>query len=119
MPPKTWACAAIASLDGKPIAESSRMLLAIATRAENSGMVWNADRTSVGRNWGHAPVIAQGVPASVLLPGDARPMVTALDPKGERAGTVSVKRAIDRWGFEVDPGNRSIWYAVERPETKK
>lgn len=119
LPPKTWACAAMASLDGRPIAESSRMLLAIATRAENSGMVWNADRTTLGKNWGHAPVIAQGVPASILLPGDARPTVTALDPRGERAGIVSVKRAIDRWSFDVGPGNRSLWYAVERPDPKK
>lgn len=118
-PAKTWACAALASLDGRPIADSGRMLLALATRAENTGMVWNADRTTLGKKWGEAPVIAQGVPAVISLPGAAEPIVTALDPKGERAGNVPVKRATGGWTIEVGPGNRTLWYAIERTITKK
>lgn len=119
LPPKTWACAALAALDGRPIAESQRMILALATRAENSGMAWNPDRTSVGKEWGDAPVIAQGVPASILLPGDAQPTVTALDPKGDRAGNVPVKRATGGWSIQVGPSHRTLWYAVERPGAKE
>lgn len=119
LPAKTWACAAIAALDGKPIAESSRMLLALATRAENSGMAWDAGRTTLGRNWGDAPVIAQGVPAAIRLPGAGQPTVAALDPRGERVASIPVKRATGGWDLTVGPDHRTLWYAIERPAAKK
>jgi hypothetical protein len=37
----------VASLDGKPIAESSRLLVTAGARTHNAGMKWNDDRTSL------------------------------------------------------------------------
>lgn len=119
LPAKTWACASIAALDGRPIAESGLMLLVLATRAENSGMVWNADRTSVGRNWGDAPVMVQFVPAKIHLPGDGQISVHPLDAKGEIAGWVAVNRETDGWTFDTGTGSRTLWFAVKRAVQKK
>lgn len=117
-PAKAWACASIAALDGKAIGDSDRMLLVIATRAENTGMAWNAGRTSIGNKWGQSPVLAQGVLASIRLPGKIEPSVSTLDPGGQCAATVEVKRASGAWEFEVGPGRQTLWYYIARPGSK-
>jgi len=95
------------------------MLLVLATRAENSGMVWNAERTSLGRNWGAPPVIAQFVPATIHLPGDGQIFVHPLDAKGEIAGSVAVNRETNGWTFETGTGAPTLWFAVKRAVEKK
>ncbi|HYP18066.1 MAG TPA: hypothetical protein VEQ65_12715, partial [Opitutus sp.] len=51
------------ALDEKPLAESARVLVTVAARAENQGGRWNAARTSMGDMWGKGgPPIAEQVP---------------------------------------------------------
>ena len=46
----------LVSLDSLPIRNSSRQLLTLSTRAQNTGLTW-VDSLGFGRNWGTAPVI--------------------------------------------------------------
>lgn len=114
MPAGTWVCAALASVDSRSIADSARVLLSLATRIENTNMGWDAERKSVGKKWGSAPVVAQGVPAEIILPGDAAPRVWALDPRGEKSSPISVSRTGNGWQLVVGPQYRTLWYVIER-----
>lgn len=117
LPAGTWACAALVALDGQAVADSRKLLLSLATRVENVNMGWNAERSSLGANWGQAPTLAQGVPAAVLLPGATAPVVRALDPDGvPLAPPLPVAQDSDgRWKLIVGPQYRTLWYAIERP----
>lgn len=54
------------SLDGQPLATSSRILLTAVARAENTDQVWSDNRTRVeGTGRGRAPVLAEPVVGSV------------------------------------------------------
>ncbi len=61
----------LTSLDGEPLESSSRLLLAAVGSAQNQGMQWNADRTSVGTQWGRGPAMINGVAAELELPWPA------------------------------------------------
>ena len=67
----------------KPIASADRLLVTAVARVQSTGMQWNADRTSVGTNWGHAPAQIEVVRADVTVPGRWS-HAWALDPAGRR-----------------------------------
>lgn len=114
LPDGRWACAMLVATDGRPVADSARLLLAVVTRAENSGMVWDEKRRSVGRQWGTEPVMMEAVPFTLDGPG-AAPRVSALDVCGERAAAQSVASSAAGWRLTVPATTRSPWYALERP----
>ena len=65
----------------QPIASADRLLVTAVARARNTGMGWNATRTSVADRWGHAPVQIEVVHADVTVPGRWS-HAYALDPAG-------------------------------------
>lgn len=110
LPDGTWACAVLAALDSKPVAESARLLLSIATRVENTDMGWDEERKTVGRNWGKAPVVAQGVPGVITLPG--KPVrAWALTPAGQKATEVKIEEGNK---MKIGPEYKTLWYVIER-----
>jgi hypothetical protein len=56
----------LTSCDGKPIAQSRRLLLALTARSANTAMKWNPDRTSL-ENWGRTPVVIEPVKGLITL----------------------------------------------------
>ena len=109
-----WASIALAALDAKPIAESKRLLLVAAGRVENTGMGWNEDHTTVGRQWGKVPVIAEGIAATVELPGRTL-RVSSLHGTGKRKADVPVTTAeAGRVAIEIGPQHQTLWYLIER-----
>jgi hypothetical protein len=72
----------LTSLDDKPIAESARLLLTAVGSAENTGMVWNAEKTSVGNNWGSGPTLVNAIPCELRNFPSRR--IFALDGRGSR-----------------------------------
>ncbi len=113
-PDGTWACFAMAAKDGRPIAESRDILVAVATRAENTGMGWNENRTTVGGKWGKAPVVAQFVPFVMTLPGAERPRVHALDATGAKSAPIPVSGQSGAWRIAPDGNTPSLWYTIRR-----
>jgi len=109
------ACAAIVALDGKPLVESTRVLVTLAARVENQFMGWNAERTSVGRNWGHGPTIAEKVAATLTLPGrgwTARPLDGAGKPLEKLA--VAAAGTSSRIALNAAGTPPSLWFLVTR-----
>lgn len=129
----------VTSADGKPIRESSRILLVALGYVGNSGVELREYGTgrlvvrvaqvpqghvvdtfqplnvpiTCGDNWGSAPTIVEGVVARVRIRGAAE--VWALDNTGRRRERLTVSAEGGWTVFEIGPRYKTIWYEVARP----
>jgi hypothetical protein len=104
------------ALDGQPVTQSHRLLLAAAGNVENTGMGWNADHTSVGTHWGSAPTICESIAARITLaatPPSAT--VYALDGNGSRGAEVPVSLTGGKLAFDIGLPFKTLWYEVVVP----
>ena len=68
-----WAVIQVTVLDGDDFKSARRVLVTATGYAENTGMKWHdAGKTSVGRDWGQAPSLVEGVAATIKLPRRAK-----------------------------------------------
>ncbi len=109
-----FAAMTLTAMDRKPLSQSRRILLTLVGKVENTGMVWNADRTSLGEQWGHGPILAEGIPAAITLKTDGTPgrQVWALDATGKRGTAVPVTAANGSLSFTVGPQFKTVWYEI-------
>ena len=92
-------------------ATAKRILITTTGDIENTGMGWkNAAKTSVGRDWGKAPVLVEGPAAKIELPGGGKFKAWALDERGQRRAKIPVANGT----LEIGPQHRTLWYEVER-----
>lgn len=105
----------VVAVDGRPLAASTRIMVSVAARVENQGMGWNADRTSVGRNWGTGPAIAERVPVDLTLPGHGW-ITVPLDGHGVPRRALRPGSAGTRTTAALNaPGtDSSLWFLIER-----
>ena len=104
------------ALDSRSLARSDRILITLCGRCENTGMKFSADRRTVGRNWGGAPVRIEALAHKGLpLPGDrARNLKCfALLPDGSRGREVPISGKGDQW-VDLDPKHKTMWYLLVR-----
>jgi len=107
-----WAAVAVGALDGKPIGESARVLVVAVGRVENSDMEWDDSRRTVSNHWGRAPVVAEGIEATLQLPGHGK--VTPLDGTGMPKGTVPSVEENGHLAFTLGPQHQTLWYGIAR-----
>jgi hypothetical protein len=99
------------ALDQLPLAASKKIWLAALNRAENPGMGWDADRTTVGTRWGTGPAEVLGVEVKVTLPESGGVWkVEALDPTGAVQAVVA-DRALE---FITNPDQKTVWWLLTR-----
>jgi hypothetical protein len=99
------------SLDGQPLAESSRILLATVARAENTDQVWSNNRTRIepaGR--GRAPVLAEPVTGRIRFRHAPR-RVRCLGPDGRPGQELPL---IEHETVALVAGGCRLWYLIER-----
>ena len=110
-----FAACTVVALDEQPLAASKRILVTLAARAENQGMHWNAERTSVGNAWGKSGApIAERVPATIKIRSEAPRKVTALRPDGSPAAEVAATWS-DGWlSFNTREGPATLHYEIKR-----
>jgi hypothetical protein len=93
---------------------AKRILITATGDIENTGMGWkNAAKTSVGRDWGKAPVLVEGPAAKIELLeflGGGKFKAWALDERGQRRAEIPVANGT----LEIGPQHRTLWYEVER-----
>lgn len=107
-----FAAVTLTPVDRQPIATSRRILLTLVGKVENQGMVWNAAHNSVEDQWGHAPTMAEGIPATVSLHVAGPFSVYALDGQGKRTGAVPATYAQGHLSFTVGPQYKTLWYEI-------
>lgn len=84
--------------------------------AENTGMGWkNAEKNTVGRDWGTAPSRVEGVPAKITFDVAASEKVQAwaLDGRGQHMAEVPVSVADGKAALNVGPKYETLWYEVQ------
>ncbi len=109
---RDYAVIVLTSLDGRPIESAERMLLVAVGSAENEGVEWNAERTSVSDRWGRGPARVNGISAAMSLRAPVR-AVHVLDGRGERCGTVPVTQRNGVSSWEIGPASKTLWYEIE------
>jgi hypothetical protein len=111
-----WSAITLTAMTGSLDSGPARMLITATGNVENTDMGWkNPEHTTVGRDWGTAPTLAEGIPARVILPAPA-PRVTAwvLDERGQRREALPVDAAgPDHAALNLGPQWRTLWYEVE------
>jgi len=107
-----FAAMTLTAMDQDIIFQSRKLLLTLAGKVENQNMGWNADRTSVGSQWGHGPTVAEGIPATVTLKMNGPRHVWALDGTGKRVGDVPATYANGSLTFTVGPQFKTLWYEI-------
>ena len=107
------------SLDGKPLACSSRILLTHLTDVQNTGAMFEDDTMRVLLAWGGLPHLMRNGKAKValsLLPGKF--LVFALDGEGTRRREVSSVARDGRLAFVADigadPASATYMYEIVR-----
>ncbi|MGQ9590996.1 MAG: hypothetical protein ACUVYA_11950 [Planctomycetota bacterium] len=114
-----FGCVALVSLDGEPLERSQRMLLTSIANAENTGMVWNEGRTSVGDRWGTSPPLVEMVPVEIALrrgasEGPGAWKAYPLDPAGARRDAIEAPSGPEGLRFRAIPDHRTVWYELAR-----
>jgi hypothetical protein len=113
-PSSNWATMGVTSLDNLPLQSSKKLLLTATGRAENVGMGWNADRSSVGLEWGTGPTHVAGITSVVKMASSASQVrVFALNERGERRGQLNVTMQKGAFKFSISPVWRTVWYEIE------
>jgi hypothetical protein len=107
-----FASVAAVATDGRPLAESRRILVTVCGRVENQQMTWNQARTTIGTGWGHGPTLAEHVPATLTVEGAAKRSVYRLDARGQRSGQVSAQTTVGGLTFAVSPADQTLWYEI-------
>lgn len=96
-----------------PLDEGSKILVTACGRCENTGMQFSADRRTVGRNWGRAPVQIETVKGTVVLP-EGKWTCHALAPDGKPKQEVRVTDQNEQATLAMSPEYGTMWYLLER-----
>lgn len=110
--PRGDASVALVALDGLPLDRSKEMLLVSEARVENTGMVFNAQRTGL-TSWGRGPALAEYVPLTLTL-GGAPLRAERLDPAGKSAGELPVVQDTSGRSVLRLEHQPSLWFRLRR-----
>ncbi len=109
-----WAAITIAALDGKPVEESSKVLITVAGRVENTGWKWDENFTTLGGDWGKAPTMAEGIPVKLVFRNMDKFSVYALDPTGKETTEVSSYKKGGDKVVNIGAQYKTLWYILKR-----
>jgi hypothetical protein len=112
--PGNWGVITLTAIDGKPLDESSNILLVAAGKAENTDMGWNDEKNSVGTDWGTAPSIVEGIPAKITLLEMDDLKMFALDSAGNRGNEISIMHRKGNQVIHIGAQYKTLWYLLNR-----
>ncbi len=112
--PFNFGAVTLVAMDDRPVSESSRMLLTIGSHFVNNQMKWNADRTSIGSQWGVGPVMAAALRGHVTCQIVGTRNVYRLDATGKRQSQLSATSDGGRLSFDIHPDDKTMYYEIVR-----
>jgi hypothetical protein len=116
---KTPFCAvSLIALDSQPLTASKKILLVAAARCANTGMKWNAERTSINDNWGGPPLLVEAVEGEISLrrsPNAPELILTRLDGRGlpQAGSSTALTKQQERRLLSLGRDDATVWYALE------
>jgi hypothetical protein len=109
-----WGVLLLTRIDAGGFAAPGRALLTALGQVENTGQMWqDAGKTTLGRNWGGAPTVIEGIAGRVTLPVAAGWVrAWALDEHGNRRDEIKVTGG-PRATLDIGESHRTLWYEIE------
>jgi hypothetical protein len=106
----------LSALDGKPLSGSKKILLVAAARCANTGMQWNAERTSVSNHWGGPPLLIEPVEGQIQLHHSAGLEWVPLDGAGRpQAGKETLLTPRDGvCTIPLAAADATVWYLLRQ-----
>lgn len=82
---------------------------------ENTGQVWtDTSKTSLGNQWGHAPVLTEVVPFTLTLPVATNYVQAwSLDERGQRKASLALSGNATNTTLTITTTAGSIWYELD------
>jgi hypothetical protein len=110
---QNWATITLTVIDGSDFKTAKRILVTATGYAENTDMHWkDREKTSVTPDWGKAPSLVEGVPATISLPSNGKLQAWALDERGRRKGRVPVGNADGKASIKISPEQKTLWWEI-------
>ena len=105
----------LSSLDGKPLAQSAKMLLTAGSRVTNTGLKWNEAHTRT-TNQGESPSLIEPVTGTVMLrdleSGQSGERVRARRRGARRIGEpIQAKKTAAGWALPIG-SPVTTWYVI-------
>jgi hypothetical protein len=104
---------AVTTLDGLDLAQTQQILVVACGRCENTGMIFDQDRATVGRIWGNTPVLIEPVNGVVTLP-KGHWKAWALDPTGAKKKVVPIRTRDNSDELVMSDAFATMWYLLVR-----
>lgn len=96
-------------LEGDSFLKAKRILVTATADIENTGMKWTSPaKESVGRNWGAAPSLVEGVPATITFASGTALKAWSLDERGQRSREIPMIGGV----LKISPEHRTLWYEI-------
>ncbi len=106
------------TLDGQVLDSARRSLLTVTTRALNTGAIWQFGDSSLGKNWGTAPIQMEGVRLGLNFTTAADSLLLwPLDTVGMPTGRtiVATRNTSGTWRVTLDVAAEATpWYGVQQ-----
>lgn len=110
---QNWATINLTLIDGADFKRARRILVTATGLTENTGMKWkDAEKTSVGTNWGSAPSLVEGIAATIDLPPIKGAKAWALDALGQRKTEVALQREGGRLQLQISGDHHTLWWEI-------
>ena len=97
----------------KGLSNADTTFITLASRTQNTGMVWNTDNTSINTNWGNAPTVEQAISATIRVNINASSVrLHTLSSTGQGLKSQDFC-AVEPGVFEIPLQEQTLWYALE------
>ena len=109
-----WSTLGLTLTRGEVLTNDCSAIIVATGWTENNGQVWsNTNKTSVGNQWGQAPVLTEVVPFTLTLPvGTNHVRVWALDERGQHRAALPVSGDASSTTISATTNSASIWYEL-------
>lgn len=109
-----WSLITLTATQGSFRDAAARVLVTATGLMENTNQQWKTPaHESLGRHWGTAPSLVEGIPARFLLPWKTSQVkVWALDERGQHRTAMPVKDVQGKAVVEIGPAQRTLWYEI-------
>jgi hypothetical protein len=110
----SFCAVSLSALDGRPLSGSKKILLVAAARCANTGMQWNAERTSISNHWGGPPLLIEPVEGQIQLHHPAGLEWVPLDGAGRpQAGKETLLTPRDGvCTIPLAKADATVWYLL-------
>ncbi len=110
-----WASVLALSLDGKPLNQSGKFVVAAVARAMNSGQVFNEAGKAL-TDPGGVPILMQGVKGDLEIRSQWDSLtIRPLDESGKAGRNLPARRENGLWKFSLSPSDHTAYYLAVSP----